>query len=217
MRESQERHRTDGWPRTGQAAHISTVSFCPTVVMRWRTNSVNCAVTGMALATATSAIESGFDTFLYAEVRDDPGGAPLTVLSILARLDIDPWEEAARLAQLPGEAAARALAGLISTVPKGSATPPDCGTIATRLITLLPRTAEPENAALRVSSVGPRVNQIPTRAIAVARAVLYLLVAALLLVGPWVAVRPLASLPGKMPPAAPGMVVAAQTTRPDAF
>ena len=49
--------------------------------------------------------------------------------------DIDPWEEAARLAQLPGEAAARAWAGLISALPKGSATPQDSGTIAARLIT----------------------------------------------------------------------------------
>ena len=171
----------------------------------------------MALATATSAIESRFETFLYAEVREDPGGAPLTVLSILARLDIDPWEEAARLAQLPGEVAAQALAGLISTLPKGSATPPDSGTIATRLITLLPHPPEREIAAQRVLSVGPRVSRIPTRAIAVARAVLYLLVVALLLVGQRVVVSHLASLPAKKPPAAPGMVVPAYATWPDAF
>lgn len=96
----------------------------------------------MTLATATSALESRFEPFLYAAVREDPDGAPLTVLSVLARLDIDPWEEAARLAQLPGEAAARALAGLIAAVPKGSATPQDSGTIAARLITLLPRRLE---------------------------------------------------------------------------
>lgn len=73
----------------------------------------------MTLATATSALESRFDPFLYAAVREDPDRAPLTVLSILARLDIDPWNEAARLAQLPVEAAARALAGLISPLIQG--------------------------------------------------------------------------------------------------
>lgn len=50
----------------------------------------------MTLATATSALDSRFDPFLYAAVREGTDGAPLTVLSVLARLDIDPWEEAAR-------------------------------------------------------------------------------------------------------------------------
>ena len=218
MRESYEGHRTDARPRTGQAGHLSTVSFCPTVVMRWRTNSENRAVIGMTLATATSAVESRFDTFLYAAVREDPDGAPLTVLSLLARLDIDPWEEAARLTLLPGEVAARALAGLISALPKGSATPADSGTIATRLITLLPHPSEHEIAAQRVPSGGPRVLGIgvPNRAIVVARAVLYLLVVALLLVSQWVVVNPLASLPAKKPAAAPAMAVPARATRPDA-
>ena len=170
----------------------------------------------MTLATATSAVESRFDAFLYAAVREDPEGAPLTVLSILARLDIDPWEEAARLAQLPGEVAARALAGLISALPKGSATPVDSGTIATRLITLLPRPPEREIPAQRVLSGGPRAIRIPNRAIVVARAVLYLLVVVLLLVSQWLVVSHLASLPAKKPPAAPAMVVPARTTRPDA-
>ena len=111
----------------------------------------------MTLATATSAHESRFDPFLYAAVREDPDGAPLTVLSVFARLDIDPWEEAARLAQLPGEAAARALAGLISALPKGSVTPPDSGTIAARLITLLPRHSEGGIAPQGISSGGLRV------------------------------------------------------------
>ena len=129
----------------------------------------------MALATATSAVESCFDRFLYAAVRDDPDGAPLTVLSILARLDIDPWEEAAKLTQLPGEVAARTLAGLILALPKGSATPPDSGAIAARLITLLPRPLERETAGNRVLPSGPRVIRIQNRAIVAARAVLYLL------------------------------------------
>ena len=120
---SYARHRTDERQRIGQAACLSTVSFA-----RSRDAvSANSCVIEMTLATATSALESRFDHFLYAAVREDPHGPPLTVLSLLARLDIDPWTEAARLAQLPGEAAARALAGLISALPKGSATPPDSG------------------------------------------------------------------------------------------
>ncbi|MFZ0501791.1 MAG: hypothetical protein WAU49_21235 [Steroidobacteraceae bacterium] len=161
----------------------------------------------MTLATATTALEPRFDAFLYAAIREDPDGTPLTVLSVLARLDIDPWEEAARLAQLPGEAAARALAVVISALPKGSAT--DSGMIAARLITLLPRHSAPGIAAQRVSSGGPRVIRIPNRATIVARAILCLIVLALLLFSQWVAVSHLASVPAKKPLAAPAAVVPA--------
>lgn len=169
----------------------------------------------MTLATATSSLEARFDPFLYAAVREDPNGMPLTVLSVLARMDIDPWEEAARLAQLPGEVAARALAGLISGLPKSSATPPDSGTIAARLITLLPRW-ERETTAQRDSSRGPRAIQVPNRATIVARAVLFLIVLALLLVSQWVVVSHLAPLPANKPLATPATVAPAPATRPDA-
>jgi hypothetical protein len=86
----------------------------------------------MTLAAAISALESGFDPFLQSVVREDPDGIPLTVLSVLARLDLDPWEEVARLAQLPTEAAAQA------ALPGDAATSAEGGTIAARLVTLLP-------------------------------------------------------------------------------
>ena len=41
----------------------------------------------------------------------------LSVLSALARLDIDPWHEAAKLAVLPGETATHRLASLIAALP----------------------------------------------------------------------------------------------------
>jgi hypothetical protein len=165
------------------------------------------AVIEMTLATATSALESRFDRFLYAAVREDPDGTPLTVLSVLARLDIDPWKEAARLALLPGEAAARALAVLISALPKGSPTASDSETIAARLITLLPRRSEQGIAVHRDSSGGPRVIPTPNRATIVARAVLGLIVLALLLLSQWLTVRHLALQPAKGPLTAPATVV----------
>ena len=202
----------------GGPVKLRTSRPCPLSHCRHavRTNSENRVVIGMALATATSAVESRFETFLYAAVRENPDGAPLTVLSILARLNIDPWEEAARLAHLPREAAVRALAGLISALPKGSTTPTDSGTIAARLITLLPRPSQGRTAAQRVSSGGPRSIRVPKRAIVVARAILFLIAVALLFVSQWVAVSYLVSLPAKKPPAVPAMVVPAQATRPDA-
>jgi hypothetical protein len=42
-----------------------------------------------------------FDAFLYAAVGEDRGGHTVGVLSTLARLGLDPWEEAAELADLP--------------------------------------------------------------------------------------------------------------------
>jgi hypothetical protein len=175
----------------------------------------NRAVIEMTLATATSALESRFDRFLYAAVREDPDGTPLTVLSVLARLDVDPWKEAAKLAQLPGEAAARALAVLISALPKGSATPSDSETIAARLITLLPHRSEQEIAARRDLPGRLRVIRVPNRATSVAQAALCLIVLALLLLSQWLAVRHLALQSPSGPLAAPATVVPAPAARPE--
>lgn len=200
MSGSYARHRTDERQRTGQAPRLPTVSFahCRDVVLG---KFAERCVIEMRPATATYAIESRFDHFLYAVVREDPGDMPLTVLSVLARLDIDPWKEAASLAQLPGDAAARALAALIWALPKGSETPQGSETIAARLITLLPRRSKCGITAQRVSSGGPRVILIPKRAMIVARGVLCLIV--LLLLGH------LASLPAKKPLATPATVLPA--------
>jgi hypothetical protein len=85
-----------------------------------------------------SPLGSEFDDFLYAPVGEDSNGMLLSVLSALARLDVDPWEEAAQLAQLPEETAARKLVSLIAALPNGSSPRPDPATIAPRLIALLP-------------------------------------------------------------------------------
>ena len=45
--------------------------------------------------------KSGLNTFLFAEVGTETNGSVLTVLSVLARLGRDPWEQAARWASLP--------------------------------------------------------------------------------------------------------------------
>jgi hypothetical protein len=61
----------------------------------------------------------------------------LSVVSALARLGVDPWREAARLAGLPRAAAASALAGMIGKLPAAAAHF-DVVACATRLIDLLP-------------------------------------------------------------------------------
>ena len=65
----------------------------------------------------------------------------LSVLSALARLELDPWQEAAKLARLPAAAATRRLASLLAALPDGARGKRDFSTVAARLIALLPRRA----------------------------------------------------------------------------
>jgi len=63
----------------------------------------------------------------------------LSVLSLLARQDIDPWQEAARLSELPRETAARTLASAFALLPEGDWKISQIGALATRLVECLPR------------------------------------------------------------------------------
>jgi hypothetical protein len=78
-----------------------------------------------------------FDEFLFASIDEDRSETPLSVLSALARLDIDPWDEAAALSQMPRPCAAQRLGSLIDALPDKSAGL-DVGAISGRLIALLP-------------------------------------------------------------------------------
>ena len=81
---------------------------------------------------------SEFDNFLFATVGNDRNEMPLSVLSALTRLEIDPWLEAAELAQVPRETAIQRLASSIAALADGPLAHLDPGTIAVRLIGLLP-------------------------------------------------------------------------------
>jgi hypothetical protein len=87
-----------------------------------------------------SALRAEFDTFLFASIGEDGNGMQVSVLSGLARSDLDPWQEAAKLAELPGKTAVERLAALIETLPGKAWARPDARAVATRLIALLPRT-----------------------------------------------------------------------------
>lgn len=87
---------------------------------------------------SVSALGSEYDEFLYAPIFRDGSEMVLSVVSMLARLDIDPWQEAARLARLPKEAAASSLASLIAKKSGGLPRNLDATAIAVRLIGLLP-------------------------------------------------------------------------------
>ena len=71
----------------------------------------------MSRSASVSVLGTGFDDFLFAPIVEDRNDMPLSVLSALARLDIDPWQEADKLARLPGETATQRLASLIAALP----------------------------------------------------------------------------------------------------
>jgi hypothetical protein len=93
----------------------------------------------MTRSASVAVLGSEFDNFLFAPIGEDRNEMPLSVLSALARLDIDPWQEAAELARVPRETATQRLALSIAALPDGPSAHLDPGTIAARLIALLPR------------------------------------------------------------------------------
>ena len=78
----------------------------------------------------------------------------LSVLSALARMSLDPWEEASRLAAMPKAIAQRALVSILDSVPNRSWEPSEAGVIAARLVALLPQRSDgPTTAATEMAAV----------------------------------------------------------------
>jgi hypothetical protein len=94
-----------------------------------------------------------FDEFLFALIDGGRGDVPLTVLSALVRLNIDPWVEAGILAQMPRPFASQRLSFLIDALPDRSVRG-DVGAISDRLIALLPSPPGSSN------SIRPRLNGV---------------------------------------------------------
>jgi hypothetical protein len=92
----------------------------------------------MALQRAYAPMHPEFDRFLFASVGEEAEGAPLSVLSALSRLDLDPRDEAARLSRLTKEAAAEQLARMIARLSDRRWTLSEARRIAGGLIERLP-------------------------------------------------------------------------------
>lgn len=102
----------------------------------------------MTLRPEYSLGHSAYNPFLFASVGTEPhgpdtGGDELTVLSALTRLQLDPWQEAARLADLPDDLASRSLAETLARLPGLNWQGGDAVGVAQRLVTLLPAGAVP--------------------------------------------------------------------------
>jgi hypothetical protein len=91
-----------------------------------------------------STLSASYDDFLFAPVCEDANGMRLSVLSALARMNVDPWEEATRLAAMPKAIAEKTLLSILDLVSGRSWKSPEAAAIAARLVRLLP---EPASAA----------------------------------------------------------------------
>src|SRR5580704_9798265 len=89
-------------------------------------------------AAPVSTLAAEFDDFLFASIGEERNGMLLSVVSALARLNIDPWQEAANLAQLARTTATRRLAALIATLPDSPTTHLEPRENAAQLIAHLP-------------------------------------------------------------------------------
>jgi hypothetical protein len=76
----------------------------------------------------------------------------LSVLSTLARLGKDPWQEAGRLALMPKTAAGDALARMITAIPTSLWSLSDATAIAVRLVALLPSPNTPSAPGVNAKS-----------------------------------------------------------------
>ena len=66
----------------------------------------------------------------------------LSVLSALARMNVDPWEEATQLAAMPKAIAEKTLLSILDLVSGRSWKSPEATAIAARLVRLLPQASE---------------------------------------------------------------------------
>ncbi|MDD2862312.1 MAG: hypothetical protein PHI71_14790 [Acidiphilium sp.] len=89
-------------------------------------------------STVNSRMGPEYNAFLFAPIGEEASGLKLSVLSALARQNVDPWQEAAALARLSTSAARSRLASTI-TAALGSSI--DSDEVAAHLIALLPRSA----------------------------------------------------------------------------
>ena len=101
----------------------------------------------MAYAPEQLGQDPQYEAFLYAPIGEDHQGLSVTVLSMLARLGVDPWTEAADLSELPRRAAQQRLEALIGKFHDVSTQVSDHGRIALKLLAFLPKQAKSTGSA----------------------------------------------------------------------
>lgn len=108
----------------------------------------------MAMTPAQLGRDPQFEAFLYAPVGEDGRGASVTVLSMLARLGVDPWGEASDLTALPDGAARQRLEALMARFSDVQTLVADRGRIVAGLLAFLPKRESPARLAASGASIG---------------------------------------------------------------
>lgn len=104
-----------------------------------------------------SSLSSSYDDFLFAAVCDEASGMRLSVLSALARINLDPWEEAKRLAAMPSAIAERTLVSILDIASGRHWSAPEAEATAARLVRLLPDPAQAAAVASPGSATAPAI------------------------------------------------------------
>src|SRR6266446_7278521 len=93
----------------------------------------------MTLRRSFRPLRPDLDKFLFAAVGDEIDGIPLSMISALTRLGLDPWQESGRLASLSSREAVEQLARLIAEIPGIFRPLGEAREIADGLVGLLPK------------------------------------------------------------------------------
>ena len=131
-----------------------------------------------------SSLNATFNAFLFATVCEGRDEMPVSVLSALAWLDLDPWAEAAELASMPAVGAAERLSSLLAGVTGGPAAQPDRESMAARLVGLLPT---PVGTDVKL---GARAAAVRTSPYIQSLGIMWLIVLAAMAVSAWIGAQP---------------------------
>ena len=102
-------------------------------------------------SSASGAI-SRYNDFLFAPICDESNGMRLSVLSALARMNVDPWEEAARLSTLSAPDAQETLLSTLKFFPGNRQQPAETEMLAAKLVALLPEADESATAKASINT-----------------------------------------------------------------
>jgi hypothetical protein len=128
-------------------------------------------VTPHSLPFATNA---AFNDFLYAAVGVDRKEMQVTVLSTLARQDLDPWTQAAELCGLPQETAIQRLTSMLPVLP-GACSLAERRALAGHLIALLPDRLAAPGLVAKLTPRMPLASDEPVRGEVLFMAMLFML------------------------------------------
>src|SRR5687768_2002028 len=85
----------------------------------------------------TEPLRTDLNEFLFSAIANDESGMHVTMLSVLARSGVDPWEEAASLAALSRESATRKVVQLLTGLQNGPSSGDQTESLAARLVVRL--------------------------------------------------------------------------------